>query len=63
MNSPAVFQRFMENCIGDFRDKFATPYLDDLLVYSKSFDEHLDHLDKVLERLKDNDVKIKPRKC
>ena len=63
MNAPATFQRFMENCVGDFRDEFAVPYLDDLLVYSKTFDQHLDHLDRVLGRLKEHNVKIKPRKC
>ena len=34
MNAAVVFQKFMENCLADYRDQFATPYLDDVLVYS-----------------------------
>ena len=40
-NAPANFQRFMEGTVGEFRDKFAIPYLDDVIVYSSSFKDHL----------------------
>ena len=63
MNAPAAFQRFMEHCLGDFRNNFAVPYLDDLLIFSKSFDEHLQHFQQVLQRLKKHGIKIKPSKC
>ena len=43
MNAPAAFQHFMEHCLGDFRNNFAVLYLDDLLIFFKSFDEHLQH--------------------
>ena len=33
MNAPAAFQRFMEHCLGDYRDNFVIPYLDDLLIF------------------------------
>ena len=52
MNAPAAFQRFMEYCSGDFRNNFAVPYLDDLLIFCKSFDEHLQYFQQVLQRLK-----------
>ena len=63
MNAPAAFQRFMEHCLGDFRNNFAVPYLDDLLIFSKSFDEHLQHFQQALQRLKKHGIKIKPSKC
>ena len=56
------FQRFMENCLRDFRDDFCAPYLDDLIIYSKSFGEHVEHVRQVLQRLRDNGMnKIKSK--
>ena len=63
MNAPATFQRFMEHCLGDYRHNFAIPYLDDLLIFSKTFEEHLNHIKLVLQRLKKNGIKIKTSKC
>ena len=56
MNVPATFQRFMEHCLGDYRDNFSIPYLDDLLVFSKTFEEHLNHIKLVLQRLKKHGI-------
>ena len=56
MNVPATFQRFMEHCLGDYRDNFSIPYLDDLLVFSKTFQEHLNHIKLVLQRLKKHGI-------
>jgi hypothetical protein len=65
-NGPANFQMFMENCLDDLRDNICIPYLDDVIVYSKTFSEHLHHLQQVLQRLKEHGVKLKldflPRK-
>ncbi|MEO0901168.1 MAG: reverse transcriptase family protein, partial [Bacteroidota bacterium] len=59
MNAPAVFQRFMEQCFQDYRGQFIVPYLDDLLVFSKNFDDHLKHLELTLQRLRKYGVKLK----
>ena len=62
-NAPAEFQRTMENILGKCRDRIVIPYLDDLIVFSKSFEEHLEHLKLVLRRLREHGVKLKGCKC
>ena len=63
MNAPSCFQRYMESVIEDFRDDFATAYLDDLIVYSDDFHQHLEHIRKVLQRVKSKGLKLKLQKC
>ena len=62
-NAPCKFQRYMETALNDYRDKFCVPYLDDVIVYSATFDDHVDHVGKVLRKLRESGVKLKARKC
>ena len=54
----AVFQRFIENCLDGMRDDFVLPHLDDLLVFSGTFDEHIKHLRKVFRHLRSHCIKL-----
>ena len=62
-NAPPAFQRFMNRVLGDLKGKLCEPYLDDVLCHSKTFDQHLEDLEKVLIRLKENGVKLRAEKC
>jgi hypothetical protein len=57
-NSPATYQCLMEGCLGYMNLKTCKIYLDDLIVYSNTFDEHLERLDQILTRVKECDLKL-----
>ena len=62
-NSPATYQRLMEECLGDYNMKICIIYLDDIIIFAKDFEEHLERLDLVLTRLKECSLKLSAEKC
>ena len=62
-NAPATFQRLMTSCLGDQQFESLLIYLDDIIIFSSSFDDHLERLRLVLGRLRQQGLKLKPRKC
>jgi len=62
-NAVATYQRFMERVMNGLIGKSLHVYLDDLLVLSQSWEEHLSNLRTVFERLRQAGVKLKPSKC
>ena len=63
MNAPPVFQKTMNSVLGDYVDKFAMVYLDDILIYSKTKEDHYRHLRCVLERLREAKLVANLKKC
>ncbi|GES80903.1 RNA-directed DNA polymerase homolog [Rhizophagus clarus] len=61
--APATFQRVMDEILKDYIGKFVTVYLDDIMIYSKNFEEHIRHIEKVLERIEKANMIIKLKKC
>ena len=62
-NAPSTFQRLMTCCFGDLNFTHLLIYLDDLIIFSKTFDEHLERLQLVFSRLQEHGLKLKPSKC
>ena len=62
-NAPSTFQRLMEKCMGDMNLKEVVVFLDDLIVFLKTLEDHEARLNKVLNRLKEYGLKLSPEKC
>ena len=66
-NAPAVFQRLMEKILQQLNPvdgrKFVSVYVDDVLVFSSSFQEHVEHVTQVFKALQKAGLKLKPSKC
>lgn len=60
--APATFQRMMDSLLQGV-ESFAGAYLDDLVIHSKTWQEHCDHIRQVLQRLRKQDLTAKPAKC
>ncbi|KAK7915940.1 hypothetical protein WMY93_011701 [Mugilogobius chulae] len=60
--APATFQRLMDHVLRDVSD-FSAAYLDDVVIYSSSWEDHLCHLQEVLQRIRAAGLTINPRKC
>jgi len=62
-NAPATFQRVMELALRGLQWSTCLVYLDDVLIFGSTFDEHLQRLKQVLERIRAANLKLKPEKC
>ncbi|CAF1068627.1 unnamed protein product [Adineta ricciae] len=62
-NAPPTFQRIMNTIIARGREQFCLIYLDDIIVFSKSFSEHLEHVGTVLRVLYEHHFQLNPPKC
>ncbi len=66
-NAPAVFQRLMQRVLARLNPEqgpdFVKVYIDDILIFSPSLADHLDHLQQVLRRIMNAGLKLKPSEC
>ena len=62
-NAPAVFQRVMTELFRPYLNKFVLCYLDDVLIYSKTPEEHLVHLRLVFDILREAGLRVRLQKC
>ena len=62
-NAPATFQRLMDLVLAGIQWSKCLVYLDDIIILGRSFQEHLQHLVLVLQRLREANLHIKPAKC
>ena len=62
-NAPGTFQRLMDKVLKGLNWKKCVVYLDDIIIFSKTFEEHLIRLEQVLLRLRSANLKIQPSKC
>ncbi len=62
-NAPATFQRLMQVILAGIEWKFCFVYLDDILICFRTFEEHMEHLRTVFERLHKAGLTLKPQKC
>jgi hypothetical protein len=63
VNAPATFQTLMNSILRPYIDKFVLVYIDDILIYSNTAEEHREHLRLVLETLRENKLYARPSKC
>ena len=62
-NAPATFQHFINDVLGEYLDEFAFAYIDDILIYSETLEEHRTHVKKILKKLQESGLYAKLSKC
>jgi len=62
MNTPAIFQELMQEVLKEDVE-YCSPYMDDVTVYSETWEDHLEHIRRVLGRLQSAGLTANPKKC
>ena len=62
-NAPATFQCLMQNCLGELNLSFTMVYLDNVIIYSETLEDHLTLLQAIFDCFAHHRLKLKPSKC
>ena len=62
-NAPAIFQRFINKVLGEHLDVFVVAYLDNILIFSKTKEQHIKHIQAILKKLHYAKLRLRPKKC
>ena len=62
-NTPTTFCTLMNKIFHPYLDKFMVVYLDDIIIYRSTLEEHVEHLRKVFKILRHNELYVKKEKC
>ena len=62
-NAPSTFERLMERVLQGLRWQILLVYLDDVIIFSKTIEEHFERMDTVFTKLTQSGLKLKPKKC
>ena len=62
-NSPMTFQRIIDRTLEGIKGRFAYGYIDDIIIFSNNFEEHMMHLEEVFKRLMEAGLRINKDKC
>ena len=63
MNAPSTFQRLMDRVLNGLTWRQCLVYIDDILIFSKTFENHLKDIEDVLQRLVKSNIKLRVDKC
>jgi hypothetical protein len=62
-NAPATWQSYINDVLRKFLGKIVVVYLDDILIYSRTYEEHKIHVQEVLQTLLESQLRLAPHKC
>ena len=62
-NTPAIFQRLMQNCLRELNLTYCLNYLDDIIIFLQMAEEHLHHLCIIFDQFREHNLKLKLSKC
>ena len=62
-NAPSSFQRYLQYCLSDILYKYCCVYIDDIIIFSDTMENHIEHLSQVFERLSSHNLRLNPGKC